>query len=381
MKLGQKIQHRHPYYRQGGGALPIGEIYNKDTWADLTEFNNNGATAAVSSGDIQFSGGDGTFTQSLDLLQYTGLEKWKITSRVKIVSAITSSTFGFGFGIRSANSSSFINAVARFVTTTGIANDRKVLIHAGTENTLVASSAQMAAISQNDVIEIIVELGVGTISISAQNITAGSAAVSTSYDYITDGSSHAMANAGRFGIFSFGGTFDIQSLLIESSDYQRPDYMFVGDSKTRGYRTSDIDNRFATLFTANRPSTSVNAGGSDRIAEVTLKLDEIIELNPRTVILSIGSNDKRAGTAEATITANYDTLVAALVAEGIRVIHLGPLRETSIDVEFLYTHITSTYAAGNIIDPGEPTLNVDGVHPDDTGHEEIYQAIITSGKI
>ena len=362
-------------------SLPIGEIYNKATWADLTDFSNNGSTSVVSSGAIRFSGGAGTFTQSLDLLRYTGIEKWKITSLIKIIGVIDLTSYGFGFGIRSKNTFSVINAVARFVSTSGIANDRKALIHAGTANTLVATSAAMDAITQNDVIEIIVELGIGTISISARNVTAGSAAVTTSWTYVVNGTGDAMGNLGRFSIFSFGGTFDVQSLLIESADYQRPAYMFVGDSKTRAYRTSAIANRFGSLFTAAHTYSSVNAGGGDRITEALLKLPELILLNPRVVLLAIGSNDKRNAVAEATIKSDYDSLVSQLVAAGIRVIHLGPIRETSISVEFLYTHIAATYLSADIIDPGTPTLDADGVHPNDAGHTTIYNAIAASGKL
>lgn len=378
----------------GGGEEPwpdsvaIGEIYNQSSWANLNDFTVNGGTFAVNGSFIRMSGGSGTFTQSLGLSTgshaQTCLERWKITANIRIISTPTTTTFGFGLGVRSSNTGSAINAVARFVSTSSGTNTKKALIHAGPSNTLAATSAgTMASVAAGDLIELIVELSVGQITISARNITQAESAITASYTYITDGSGLAMGNTGRFSIFSFGGTNDVESLLIESTDLKNARYCFVGDSKTRAYRTSNILNSFSHLFRTNQNQyTTINAGGADRITEALLRINEIILLNPQVCFLAIGSNDTREGDSNATVTAAYDSLVSQIVAAGIRVIHLGPIREDSAgsgeDLEFFYTHLNSTYSAANIIDPGSPTLDADDIHPNDTGQGEIYVPIVNN---
>lgn len=364
----------------------MGEIYNESSWVDLDDFTINGATAVVNAGKIDFSAGVTTSVQSLDLNRYTCLEKWSLKGVFKVGEKSASSN-GFGLGIRSYNTFAVRNNFGRFVMNSNPASG-KLFQHAGDNGTysgsFINNNEDVISFSVNDEIELTVSMDRWTMTTRARNLTTGSGFTEISYTFLTPTGSPPLHNVGRFAIFNAGGAYTLQSLEITSSDIQNPKYLFVGDSKTRGFRaTTGATTRFASKFLdANHPSTVVNGGPSDRIAHVALRVtDEIISLNPQNVILQIGSNDKRAGTAEATILSDYDALVTSLANAGIRVVHIGPLYETAADQSFLYTHLASTYNSADVIDPGVLTLDADGIHPNQTGHDEIYNAIINSGKL
>ena len=363
----------------------IGTIYEKSSWANLDDFSDNTATATPSiSGDkIQLTGGNGTFTNSIDLLRYTCLEKWKFTARVTLLSTPASTTFGWGFGIRSYNTTGVRNTVCRYITA-NTASSGRLFINSGASDALAASTSAPDIVPPvlNHEYQLTIELDRYNMSFTVEDLTVGGS-VTLNYTFESDGASGpALHNTGRFAMFSFGGTHRLEYLKVESAEYKNPKYMLIGDSKSKGYRASDFDLRFGSLLAANYDEFAVNAGGSDKMDEVTLRLDEITNLcKPEVAILSIGSNDKRQGQGDSSVLTEYDALVSAMTSAGIRVFHIGPIRESSLALEFMYTHIAATYAAADIVDPGSPGLDGDGVHPNDAGHAAISTAIISSGKL
>src|SRR5438445_3179719 len=87
------------------GSVPIGYVYNKSSWSDLSDFTTFGSiSASVVSNQIQVSGGAGDFTQGLILTAYgvTMLENYTATIKIK-VGTKTSTSFGIGFGTKSIN--------------------------------------------------------------------------------------------------------------------------------------------------------------------------------------------------------------------------------------------------------------------------------------
>lgn len=361
----------------------IGTIYEKSSWANLDDFADNTATATPSIvGDkIQLTGGNGTFTNSIDLLRYTCLEKWKFTARVTLLSTPASTTFGFGFGIRSYNTTGVRNTVARYITA-NTASSGRLFINSGASDTLAASTSSPDIVPPvlNHEYLLTIELDRYIMSFTVEDLTVGGS-VTLNYTFQSDFSEPTLHNTGRFAMFSFGGTHQLNSLKVESAELTSPPYMIIGDSKAKGYKASLFTNRYATLLISQYPYITLNAGGSDKIDEITLRLDEIISINPAVVILSIGHNDKVQGQGDASILSEYDALVTQLVNAGIRVIHIGPIRATSISLEFMYTHISATYSAADVIDPGSPSLDGDGTHPNDAGNQTIYDEITNSGKL
>lgn len=93
-------------------------------------------------------------------------------------------------------------------------------------------------------------------------------------------------------------------------------------------------------------------------------------------MLNIGSNDKRDGVTLAQWKTNYDSIVSQLSAAGISVYHLLQLNETVLTFTDYNAHINATYSASKIVDAGTISLDGDGIHPSQTGMDEIYSAIV-----
>jgi len=387
---GKKLESIYGFGLKTKTTLPrtMGTIYSTSTWPSLVAFSNNGSTSSVVANKIQFSGGAGTFTQTLDLARFTCLEKWTMNARVKVGTKSVSS-FGFGLGIRSSSdtlASSKYNICGRFVMTTGFPTvDGRVILNAGSGNTQVEISSSGLSFSVNDVIDITVTRDGYNISISAYNITTASSTISANYTFITQPNTEPyMANTGKFAIYSLGGTFTIQSLTISSNEYQNARIVLVGDSKTVGYNATLVTTRFANLLRDVYGSSNVVviAGGSDGLGEHLDKIRELQSLTPTRFVIIGASNDFRASRTEANINADYASLVSQLLVSS-DVIHTTGMKENVLNQTTLQTYINATYSAANIIDTLGTTLTLDsdGVHPIDAGFVTFKNLLVDSGKI
>lgn len=125
---------------------------------------------------------------------------------------------------------------------------------------------------------------------------------------------------------------------------------------------------------------SIMAGAGNKISDVLKIVPYVISLSPKNVILAIGSNDVRQGVASGTWQTNYQSITDQLVAAGINVIHLKPMKENSLDLSAQRNWIETTYP-GKFIDTWHPStrtgfiLAADGIHPDIKGHRWILDLL------
>jgi len=378
------------WFISGRTPVPLGTLYNKPSWSDLSDFTNNGSTVSVVANALQFSGGVGNTLQTLDISAYgySCLEYWKLTAQVK-VGTKNSTSYGFGLGLRSTNSTfgsgSKFSALGAFAMTSGGAFDGKVSSYAGPSPTVTGTSSGALSFSVNDVIQLIVERTRHTITVTASNITNPAGSVSVSYTYITFPNSGGpyMGNTGKFAIYSVGGTFTVQSLLLESQEYKNARMVFIGDSKTVGYDSTGLSTRFASLVASTYPSSKivVSAGGSDGLAEHLARINELKSLTPAKYVICGASNDIRVPRSSGAINTDYASLVSQLSAVA-PVIHTTGLKETMSQAS-LQTYINANYSAANIIDTLGTTLSLDTdtVHPLDAGHSTFAGLLTSSGKL
>ena len=150
--------------------------------------------------------------------------------------------------------------------------------------------------------------------------------------------------------------------------------MFVGDSKTQGAAASSFYNTYPGILGSSYENIGIQAGFGDKTQDVLNRIAEIILINPKQVVLSIGSNDQRAGVSQATFEANYASITSQLTSAGIEVIHLSPMYETALNLTAQYTYVSTNYSpfvdvfyvvqeAGN--------LSGDGIHPSEAGYKAI----------
>ncbi|MGN6416152.1 MAG: GDSL-type esterase/lipase family protein [Pseudobacter sp.] len=363
----------------------LGVIYSSNNFANLNDFVNRGATASATGGKISFSGGIGTFGQTLEYARPTLLEKWHV-SVLYIPTEKTSTSFGAGPGIRSTNSSA-VNVMSKFDATTG-ADAGKLFIYTGT-GTLVKTSETAIAFNAYDNIELHMERVVDTIYFWAINRTQNIVSAKLAYGYsFASGVTSFTHNTGRFAVYSYGGTFDIAELKITSDVIKRPDVLIIGDSKAAGYFVDSPYDRWGVRLRNVFPKTVIQAGSADKITDAQSRIDETISILPKQVILSIGVNDIRAGTDSATIKTNYGNYVAALQAAGAKVFHLLSLKEVSpstVNADWFNNYIVRTwpneYFDSTFKYCSDCITPADGTHVNVKGNRLISDVIINSGKI
>jgi hypothetical protein len=133
-----------------------GTIYQKSSWANLSDFTTNGATASITGDSISISGGTNDFTKTIDLNYSTLLNRWKFTTTFT-ASNIAASPSGAGIGLNGINgwTTHQHDIVAKINLTTGsltLENNGG----AGTYTT-VGTSGTTLSVSTNDVIELSIE--------------------------------------------------------------------------------------------------------------------------------------------------------------------------------------------------------------------------------
>jgi hypothetical protein len=372
----------------------LGELYNKSSWVDLSDFVITGPTTSVVANKIQISNTEDSlnFNNAIALPGFTALEYWKMEMSFTIDSVPSSTTFGLGLGVNAwialPDGTFLVNSGASsnfgVVDLSTDINAGKVTYFNVSPSEINARSTTAVPFNQGDQIVLIVERNFTFITISTYNATQKSALVQTTYDFpspITNANS-ILASNGRFSIFSLGGTYTVNSLQLSSSQVVRPDILVIGDSKTVGYQESTITNRLASILRKSFITSSANAGVGDTTAEVRSRLPEILAINPKQILLSIGCNDVRNGRTY--LDANYKYIVSTLQAAGIPVYHLC-YYESDIDLSGLNEFINQNYGS-NVIDTYTITqlsgaLYADGIHLTDVGNLLIYNEVINSGKL
>lgn len=362
-----------------------GTIYDKNTWTDLSDFTVNNATASVVSNKINVSGGVNNYTHTLSLNSPSFLRYYKIALKARI-NEITGSSYGFGIGMASINPWYAVSSATRIGFTTGSATNKKPELLNNQNSSFVSTVTTSTGInaSANDYVVITMERNDYTVRITARNATTNSIEVDTSFEYRLDADPQ-LNNSGRFTIYSFGGSFTIDSFAVTSTELKNASIAVLGDSKGEGANASSVANSYAGKMAMQYRSVYNASSGGDRTTEMLARIREIILHTPKQALIMVGSNDVRSGVADATTKAQYQAISDSLLAAGIDVYYSLPY-ETSVDLSALWTWIQATFPADKVINtfntmqvPG--TLAADGVHPNDTGHARIYAAIVASNKL
>lgn len=235
---------------------------------------------------------------------------------------------------------------------------------------------------ENMVIEISRALNVITISIDGvtASLTLGAAPYSSYLLPSTTTSFLFRFNNGEFTVTDFSITLPNSGMSI----------LCVGNSITQGKTASTYGGAWAQQLKTDYPDAQMFAGRSSRTSEIIDMLPAIILLQPVRVILLIGINDIVTGVADATLKANYGTIVSTLQSAGITpvLVSVFPTNNTTqgATIAAFNTWIDTTYASLQFIDvfsvlknPGDNAAQsgylADPVHPNQTGHDAIYNKI------
>ena len=382
----------------GGSFVPQGAIYSANTWTNLSAFTSNGATASViaagtgacpagTNSCIQFSGGAGNYTQTLDYTYNTQLPIWTI-SATYILGTPGSSTWGIGFGFRSNQSAGNYQPVSIRMDGSTAGSAGLVYLNSGPSGTAVATSSGALSLSGGDTIKVYLSRTYDTISGFVEDVTKGTIQ-NVSYQYsIASGAGNLLPNIGRFSIFSIGGTQTVTSLKFTSGVPKGADVACIGDSKTVGYYATNYAGTWCSLMQGLGYRAYPLAGGYDTTTDIASEVTEIESLAPKYAVLMIGGNDARNGVSSATYEANIASIVSNLTGAGITVyVATYPVENSGVNMNTLNAWITNpagcncTYIDVNngFSQTGSgvpaPWLASDSVHPAEVFHTFIAQTI------
>lgn len=355
----------------------VGNLFKEKNFADLSKFDVNGATVSASGGNLNFSAGANNYTQSLDIKGNSALENFTITGRFKVGDK-TGTSYGFGLGIRTTG----VYAMYAFFNMTNGANSGKITL----DNVAGLTTSTGLAFSVGDTIIFSLEKTRANVIVQAYNQTTKAAPLRLTYNYTIYSPSPSLSWYGKYAIFSKGGLFSVDSLSVFSKDIKNPDLLILGDSKTCAYQASNYSDGYAQMLQAKYKNTDIYAAPGFQLQNALTTTNQIISLNPKAVLMALGSNDIRAGRTLAQYTADYDTIVNRFIAAGIQVYHALPFYEKPISVKPLVDYIIATYPADRIIDTYNPmlatgALDTDTLHPSPAGHQAIYKTILNSNII
>lgn len=378
----------------GDGSSPLGDLFSDDfARAALgANYAQNGGKFSTDGSKLNVANGAGNYLNYI--IRNTNpscLEDHTITCDFKMTSAVSATTFGIGFGMRSANPSDLksYSAVVACATTT---NGKISLGTSSNATTYTARllTSQLVVINQNDLLRVVITRDKLRISFTLYNLTTGLSGTSY-YDFSIAYAVGAFAahNTGYFCISALGGVFEITNFSVSSIAKKNARVLFRGDSITYGTFADTIAQRWSNVAMGTSSNFTVIGGGSDKTAEFLLEVPEIIALNPTKVFLMIGGNDITYGVSAATRNANYLSGVNQLKAAGITVVHCLATPRTPTDIRAWNTHISSTYGGTDtVIDTYTPlwsgvgySLNVaydssDGVHPNAAGNALIGATVL-----
>lgn len=369
----------------GGGTLaPYGSIYSANTWADLSAFTINGATASViaagtgscpagTNSCIQVSGGAGNFTQTVDYRFDTQSPIWTVDA-----TGIAGTGFGFGFGLRSNESQGHFQGLdLRTDMTTGT-------VYLDNQGSSVDTAS--ITVGAGDVLKYHLTRVYDLLSGFVYDETSHTIG-NVSYQYPVTTVPPEMPNIGRFAIYSLGGTQTITSFSISAGLPKGADIACGGDSKTSPYFPTTFAGGWCAALQGYGYRSYPVAGGFDVTADIVAELPEIEALAPKYYILMIGGNDVRDGISSATYEANIANIVSTLTGAGITVyVTTYPVENSGVDMTTLNSWITGAGCSCNFIDinnsfpqagSGVPSawLASDTIHPAQPFHTYIAQTI------
>jgi len=347
----------------------IGDIYNKSSWTDLSDFNTN-AGYTVASGKINATG-DNSHTNYLQINKASALDKYSVSATFKYTTSVPTSDSGFRVGMNGDFASCY--AYIRV-------SDRRLYGIMSYGDVKYPSDSVFSSLSVGDSIYLQMSWDRGTPTVTATNFTTGQT-ISQVLPSIFVAALGMQANTAYPTIRAGAATYQICSFRYTSSGFSQPVLAIGGNSITRGASANAWNLRYATQVGA-----LVWAGSGDETSDMLLRLPELRDyIKPKNLFLMIGGNDV-ASSIDSNITkVNYQKIVDSATSYGINVYHLLPTPRTATDLTWFKNYIVRTFPTKHI-DTWTPLLGTgsnmaawfnsgDNIHPNQLGHNAIANRI------
>lgn len=356
---------------------------------------SNSANITVSGNSMVCVGaGDVTHWASYTAYPFQG-ENWTITWQ-QWISVTNASSYGLCVGIRSMDPiyGTGPRSYAIEFSTASVNKDKLVLFDSGF-NAISSTGHISPPTATNDVMLCSLSFSNSWLLASATNTTRGG-----SVSLVTNALSMAQSYLRPFvryvTVWPVGGTTYVDNLSLSNSATVPGSALLIGNSISDGYYSSNVLSRFFSVMQSADATTIYNcSASSDMTSTILSVMPQLLSYSPSKVYLMIGGNDVLNqgvnGELADTWKTNYLNITSNFTGRGISVYHLLPTPRNGTDLRPLTNFISTSYAAGNVIDTWSPLLSGnygisatydsgDGTHPNAAGHLLIGQTITNSGK-
>jgi lysophospholipase L1-like esterase len=338
----------------------------------------------VSGGKFVFTGGANNYTQYIRNDAGVLSEKATIEAYVIINTAGTTDQ-GVKIMWKSYNTHGYQHDIgAGYISGTSAGNTGKAVIHGpGGASANYSDSARTS--SNGDTLYYQLTRDGLEFNIYIKNITKGWK-LSKRIFATPMGIPFTAFNSAYVTVIPGAGSYTVYGLKYTINAPVITENYLVGNSITFGQAAASEAARYASLV--GIPSLNIGSGGgADGTAEVLARVNEIIAIKPKRVLLMIGGNDVLFGVASATWKANYLAIRDSLVNNGIEVVHCLPTPRTATDLRDLKSYIdtSTTFRSDKVIDTWTPLLsgsynlltkyNYDNTHPNEAGMSQIAASI------
>lgn len=374
-----------------GDLSEYGEVFNEDfsgTLDDFTKSLSGGVTMNIVSNRLEVSAGTSN-SNTTNRMHYnvwgpTNMESFTLTADV-VAGTIDANNLGLGFD--QTTIAAFGTAVHNNfkIDLSSGSNLGKITLNCLVSTTLVYTKTSDVGLTINtgDVLKVRWRFANNRHFFEVVNTNTGE---TNSLEYvITLTFQSDMGPSGNYSwaVHGYGGINYVDNWRVESHEPVGADFMYVGDSKTKGNGSDHLLNRWSNKI-KDRCDVDVIVSASAGASLYSINVNDILAFAPQKIVLDIGVNDLTGGNA-ATLFTDYQTLVNSLVSNGYVVgtslfFHLlTPYQPKASDIAAFNALIKAAYPTA-YIDLYTATLSgssyntkysLDGIHPSVEGQNFI----------
>lgn len=217
---------------------------------------------------------------------------------------------------------------------------------------------------------------------SLTNVSNSLMIISNPYTYDQTASSNYEPNLAQPGLYFFQGTQHLYLFQVIDQIQKSGNCVIGGDSIAEGYKSTGggVNSWSYVLFNGNSLLYDIQAGVSERTADMIKRLPQIIQEHPSFVLVCIGINNGYLGTSNAAYQADIDTIATRLIAAGITPIlcavtpsngfnasgYNTALQNVATLRSIKYVDVNTPLRIGTTINP--LYSNADSLHLNNAGH-------------
>jgi len=360
---------------------PIGVIYSKSSWTDLTDYTVQGTiTTSINGSNKLVMSAAASQANTLNLTvgdhAYTSLDKWS-NKMVFIVQTVINGGF---VGIRSASTFAKSNICGSW-------SNNLLSIQGGLDGAMstISGTTTLNAVTGNEV-EIILTKNGNVFTLTGRNLTTAPGVTATlTYTYsVSNVSGVLMPNTGRFCWGAYDNNTVINSIEVSSTVLKNSKVCIITDSIGQGYSAGTWAAGYARLLNATYPDTTICGAQNDSLLDGINLLPELNVINAQKYIIAQGINDIGYGVSEANVQSRYATLAAGLPNTVLHQKYYVTRVDLTTGNAALWAYIQANYPSANVVDTTTGLVSGDlddQLHMEASGHTKYYNNWVASGKL